>query len=293
MAIKIVEKKDEKESRKNKEKTISLETDVSNLNKELELTGQHSTLLMILVDLGSTNKNITESYTIRELKNRKQNLIKSLDRVEKVFMEFINTKYKLDKIENNYSKIPDYLRDDSSLNTKENKKLYSSYLKLEKDLDVAFHFLKNEILDVYEYFRVNVAKLYLIFSDYNFTSIPDLKKVISKINFRYLEEYLQYDVYQKILLFQNIRVTFSHIPDAKVLFRNMNLRKFSTIKNTLIEAYDMLLWIFEDNREKMNLDFAKRFLTITGGKNYTDEEIIKQLEEFNETLLNTNVTLKK
>lgn len=292
MAIKIVEKKDEKENRKTKEKTISLETDVSNLNKELELTGQHSTLLMILVDLGSTNKNITESYTIRELKNRKQNLIKSLDRVEKVFKEFINTKYKLDKIENNYSKIPDYLRDDSSLNTKENKKLYNLYLKLEKDLDVAFHFLKSEILDVYEYFRVNVAKLYLIFSDYNFTSIPDLKKVISKINFRYLEEYLQYDVYQKILLFQNIRVTFSHIPDAKVLFRNMNLRKFSTIKNTLLEAYDMLLWIFEDNREKMNLDFAKRFLTITG-KNYTDEEIIKQLEEFNETLLNTNVTLKK
>lgn len=292
MAIKIVEKKDEKENRKTKEKTISLETDVSNLNKELELTGQHSTLLMILVDLGSTNKNITESYTIRELKNRKQNLIKSLDRVEKVFKEFINTKYKLDKIENNYSKIPDYLRDDSSLNTKENKKLYNLYLKLEKDLDVAFHFLKSEILDVYEYFRVNVAKLYLIFSDYNFTSIPDLKKVISKINFRYLEDYLQYDVYQKILLFQNIRVTFSHIPDAKVLFRNMNLRKFSTIKNTLLEAYDMLLWIFEDNREKMNLDFAKRFLTITG-KNYTDEEIIKQLEEFNETLLNTNVTLKK
>ena len=292
MAIKIVEKKDEKESRKNKEKTISLETDVSNLNKELELTGQHSTLLMILVDLGSTNKNITESYTIRELKNRKQNLIKSLDRVEKVFMEFINTKYKLDKIENNYSKIPDYLRNDSTLINKENKKLYNLYLKLEKDLDVAFHFLKSEILDVYEYFRVNVAKLYLIFSDYNFTSIPDLKKVISKINFRYLEEYLQYDVYQKILLFQNIRVTFSHIPDAKVLFRNMNLRKFSTIKNTLLEAYDMLLWIFEDNREKMNLDFAKRFLTITG-KNYTDEEIIKQLEEFNETLLNTNVTLKK
>ena len=292
MAIKIVEKKDEKESRKNKEKTISLETDVSNLNKELELTGQHSTLLMILVDLGSTNKNITESYTIRELKNRKQNLIKSLDRVEKVFMEFINTKYKLDKIENNYSKIPDYLRNDSTLINKENKKLYNLYLKLEKDLDVAFHFLKSEILDVYEYFRVNVAKLYLIFSDYNFTSIPDLKKVISKINFRYLEEYLQYDVYQKILLFQNIRVTFSHIPDAKVLFRNMNLRKFSTIKNTLLEAYDMLLWIFEDNREKMNLDFAKRFLTITE-KNYTDEEIIKQLEEFNETLLNTNITLKK
>ena len=292
MAIKIVEKKDEKESRKNKEKTISLETDVSNLNKELELTGQHSTLLMILVDLGSTNKNITDSYTIRELKNRKQNLIKSLDRVEKVFKEFINTKYKLDKIEKEFLNIPDYLRDDSTLITKENKKLYNLYQKLEKDLDTSFHFLKSEILDVYEYFRVNVAKLYLIFSDYNFTSIPDLKKVISKVNFRYLEEYLQYDVYQKILLFQNIRVTFSHIPDAKVLFRNMNLRKFSTIKNTLIESYDMLLWIFEDNREKMILDFAKRFLTLTG-KNYTDDEIVKQLEEFNETLLNTNVTLKK
>lgn len=292
MAIKIVEKKDEKENRKNKEKTISLETDVASLNKELELTGQNSTLLMLLVDLGSNNKNIQDSYTIQELKNRKQNLIKSIDRVEKVFKEFINAKYKLDKIEKEFLNIPDYLRDDSTLITKENKKLYNLYQKLEKDLDISFHFLKSEILDVYEYFRVNVAKLYLIFSDYNFTSIPDLKKVISKVNFRYLEEYLQYDVYQKILLFQNIRVTFSHIPDAKVLFRNMNLRKFSTIKNTLIESYDMLLWIFEDNREKMILDFAKRFLTLTG-KNYTDDEIVKQLEEFNETLLNTNVTLKK
>lgn len=292
MAIKIVEKKDEKENRKNKEKTISLETDVASLNKELELTGQNSTLLMLLVDLGSNNKNIQDSYTIQELKNRKQNLIKSIDRVEKVFKEFINAKYKLDKIEKEFLNIPDYLRDDSTLITKENKKLYNLYQKLEKDLDISFHFLKSEILDVYEYFRVNVAKLYLIFSDYNFTSIPDLKKVISKVNFRYLEEYLQYDVYQKILLFQNIRVTFSHIPDAKVLFRNMNLRKFSTIKNTLIESYDMLLWIFEDNREKMILDFAKRFLTLTG-KNYTDAEIVKQLEEFNETLLNTNVTLKK
>lgn len=292
MAIKIVEKKDEKENRKNKEKTISLETDVASLNKELELTGQNSTLLMLLVDLGSNNKNIQDSYTIQELKNRKQNLIKSIDRVEKVFKEFINAKYKLDKIEKEFLNIPDYLRNDSTLITKENRKLYNLYQKLEKDLDISFHFLKSEILDVYEYFRVNVAKLYLIFSDYNFTSIPDLKKVISKVNFRYLEEYLQYDVYQKILLFQNIRVTFSHIPDAKVLFRNMNLRKFSTIKNTLIESYDMLLWIFEDNREKMILDFAKRFLTLTG-KNYTDAEIVKQLEEFNETLLNTNVTLKK
>ena len=292
MAIKIVEKKDEKENRKNKEKIISLETDVASLNKELESTSQNSTLLMLLVDLGSNNKNTIDQYSIQELKNRKQNLIKSIERVEKVFKEFINTKYKLDKIEKEFLDIPDYLRNDSVLNTKGNKKLYSLYLKLEKDLDISFHFLKSEILDVYEYFRVNVAKLYLIFSDYNFTSIPDLKKVISKVNFRYLEEYLQYDVYQKILLFQNIRVTFSHIPDAKVLFRNMNLRKFSTIKNTLIESYDMLLWIFEDNREKMNLDFAKRFLTLTG-KNYTDEEIIKQLEEFNETLLNTNVTLKK
>ena len=51
----------------------------------------------------------------------------------------------------------------------------------------------------------------------------------------------------------------------------MNAIQQPTIKNTLIEVYDMLLWIFEDNREKMNLDFSKRFLTITG-KNYLDTD---------------------
>ncbi len=290
--IKVVEKKDDKDIRLKKEKIISSETDIANLNKELEITGQHSTLLMVLVDLGSTNKMNTDSHSIKELKNRRSNIIKLLDKFEKIFKEFISLKYKLEKIETQFNNIPDYLKNESGILNKDNKKLYVMYLVKEKELDVCFHFLKSEIMDIYEYFRVNVAKLYLLFSDYNFTTIPELKKLVTKINFRYLEEYLDNDVYQKILLFQNIRVKFSHTPDANIIFRNMNLRKFSTIKNTLIEAYDLLLWLFDDNKEKMHIDFAKRFLTLSG-KNYSDEEIFEQLTAFNDELLNANIHLKK
>ncbi len=290
--IKIVEKKDDKDIRIKKEKIISSETDIASLNKELEITGQHSTLLMVLVDLGSTNKMNTDSHSIKELKNRRSNMIKLLDKFENVFKEFISLKYKLEKIETQFNKIPDYLKNQSGILNKDNKKLYDMYLIKEKELDVCFHFLKSEIMDVYEYFRVNVAKLYLLFSDYNFTTMPELKKLVTKINFRYLEEYLDNDVYQKILLLQNIRVKFSHTPDANGIFRNMNLRKFSTIKNTLIEAYDLLLWLFDDNKEKMHIDFAKRFLTLSG-KNYSDEEIFEQLTAFNDELLNANIHLKK
>lgn len=290
--LKIVEKKEDKDIRLKKEKIIASETDIASLNQELELTGQHSTLLMVLVDLGSTNKRDMDSYSIRELKNRRINIVKLLDKFENVFKEYISLKYKMEKLEDKFSKIPVYLQNDTSIVNRDNLKLYHSYLAKEKELDVCFHFLKSEIMDVYEYFRVNVAKLYLLFSDYNFTTIQELKKLITKINFRYLEEYLDNTIYQKILLFQNIRVKFSHTPDANGIFRTMNLRKFSTIKNTLVEAYDLLLWLFEDNKEKMHTDFAKRFLLLNG-KNYSDEEIFEQLTAFNEHFLNVNTNIKK
>ena len=207
--IKIVEKKENKEARKHKEKLISLEKDITNLNKELELTGQTSTLLMAVVDLGSVNKKNDEPYSIKELKTRKINVIRLLDKFENVFKEFIGYKYKMEKITEQFNTSPDFMKNDSSVINKENRKIYTSYLQKEKELDVVYHFLKSEILDVYEYFRVNVAKLYLLFSEINFTTSDEFKKTMSKINFRYLEKYLENEIYQKILLFQNIRVKFS------------------------------------------------------------------------------------
>ena len=261
--IKIVEKKENKEARKHKEKLISLETDITNLNKELELTGQTSTLLMAVIDLGSVNKNNDEPHSIKELKTRKINVIRLLDKFENVFKEFIGYKYKMEKITEQFNTSPDFIKNDSSIINKENRKIYTSYLQKEKELDVVYHFLKSEILDVYEYFRVNVAKLYLLFSDYNFTTSDEFKKTMSKINFRYLEKYLDNEIYQKILLFQNIRVKFSHTPDANIIFRNMNLRKFSTIKETLIQAYELLMWLFEDNKDGMHFNFAKKFISLS------------------------------
>ena len=283
--IKIVEKKENKEARKYKEKLISLETDITNLNKELELTGQTSTLLMAVVDLGSVNKNNDEPYSIKELKTRKINVIRLLDKFENVFKEFIGYKYKMEKITEQFNTSPDFMKNDSSVINKENRKIYTSYLQKEKELDVVYHFLKSEILDVYEYFRVNVAKLYLLFSEINFTTSDEFKKTISKINFRHLEKYLENEIYQKILLFQNIRVKFSHTPDANTIFRTMNLRKFSTIKETLIQAYELLMWLFEDNKDGMHFNFAKKFISFSD-KDFNDTEILEEVYKFNDALVN-------
>ena len=290
--IKIVEKKENKEARKHKEKLISLEKDITNLNKELELTGQTSTLLMAVVDLGSVNKKNDEPYSIKELKTRKINVIRLLDKFENVFKEFIGYKYKMEKITEQFNTSPDFMKNDSSVINKENRKIYTSYLQKEKELDVVYHFLKSEILDVYEYFRVNVAKLYLLFSEINFTTSDEFKKTMSKINFRYLEKYLENEIYQKILLFQNIRVKFSHTPDANTIFRTMNLRKFSTIKETLIQAYELLLWLFEDNKDGMHFNFAKKFISLSD-KDFNDTEILEEVYKFNEALVNYDNRLRK
>lgn len=290
--LKIVEKKENKDARKYKEKLISLETDITNLNKELELTGQTSTLLMAVIDLGSVNKNNDEPHSIKELKTRKINVIRLLDKFENVFKEFIGYKYKMEKITEQFNTSPDFIKNDSSVINKENRKIYTSYLQKEKELDVVYHFLKSEILDVYEYFRVNVAKLYLLFSEINFTTSDEFKKTISKINFRYLEKYLENEIYQKILLFQNIRVKFSHTPDANTIFRTMNLRKFSTIKETLIQAYELLMWLFEDNKDGMHFNFAKKFISLSD-KDFNDNEILEEVYKFNEALVNYDNKLRK
>ena len=72
----------------------------------------------------------------------------------------------------------------------------------------------------------------------------------------------------------------------------MNLRKFSTIKETLIQAYELLLWLFEDNKDGMHFNFAKKFISLSD-KDFNDTEILEEVYKFNEALVNYDNRLRK